>query len=127
MIDDAVKLLAQGANFGSLAVHLASGAILNHVMWVDATDEHLLINTEVHRDKYRAMMANPDVTVAIWDASNPFRYCEVRGTVVGEVRGPEAREHIDRLSQKYAGRPYQMPITSERVMIKIAPQRQRTQ
>ena len=34
---------------------------------------------------------------------NPYGYAEVRGNVTGEVRGPEARAHIDALSQRYSG------------------------
>ena len=38
------------------------------------------------------------------------------------IRGPEARAHIDALSQKYRGRDYDPSIiTSERVILKIAP------
>jgi hypothetical protein len=48
----------------------------------------------------------------------------VRGEVVGITRGPEAREHIDKLSHKYHGRPYGTKIRSERVILRIAPFRQ---
>ena len=65
--------------------------------------------------------------VTIIDAANPYHYAEVRGRVVGEVTGPAARDHIDMLSQKYIGGPYGMPITSERVILQIAPERQRMQ
>lgn len=94
-------------------------------MWVDADDDHVLINTEVHRAKYRAVTADPRVTVAVWDTANPYRYGEVRGRVVAEVRGQEARDHIDALSQKYMGSDYAGAIESERVILKIAPDRQR--
>lgn len=126
VLDPAIHKLVGGPNFAALAVHLPSGQILNHVMWIDATDEHLLVNTEVHRAKYRAMMANPDVTVTIWDATNPYRYAEVRGRVVGETRGDAAREHIDALSRRYTGHDYEPAITSERVMVRIAPVRQQS-
>jgi hypothetical protein len=53
-------------------------------------------------------------------------YAEVRGTVVGETRGPEARAHIDFLSQKYTSGDYKGVIQSERVILQIAPDRQRT-
>jgi hypothetical protein len=96
-------------------------------MWVDADDDHILINTEVHRAKYKAIAANPNVTVAIWDDANAYRYAEVRGTVVGEVRGPAARAHIDACSQRYTGVDYQGQISSERVILQIAPLRQRSQ
>ena len=125
MIEPAVRRLATGKNFGTLSVHLPNGQIATNVMWVDATDEHVLINTEIHRPKYKAMQANPDATVTVWDSANPYRYGEVRGTVVDEVRGDEARAHIDALSQRYVGTAYQGQIESERVIIKIEPNRQR--
>jgi PPOX class probable F420-dependent enzyme len=127
MLDPAIRDLATtGPNFGTIAVLLPSGQIASHVMWVDADDEQLLVNTEVHRAKYKAIQQHPDVTVTVWDHRNPYRYAEVRGTVTGELRGPEARHHIDRLSQRYLGHDYQAPIQSERVVLRITPRRQRS-
>ncbi len=126
-VDPAVKTLATGRNFGALAYHRADGSIANHVMWVDADDDHLLINTEVHRGKFKAMEANPDVTVTIWDSENPYHYAEVRGTVVGSDDSDAARAHIDALSHKYNGTDYANPIQSRRVIVKIDPTRQRVQ
>jgi hypothetical protein len=65
--------------------------------------------------------------VAIWDDANAYRYAEVRGTVVGEVRGPAARAHIDACAQRYMGVDYPGEIGSERVILQIAPLRQRSQ
>lgn len=127
MLEPAIRDLASsGKNFATLAVQLPSGQIANHVMWVDASDDQLLVNTEVHRAKYKAVQQNPGVTVTIWDAENPYRYAEVRGTVSGQVRGDEARAHIDALSQRYLGHDYSAPIQSERVVLRIDPVRQRT-
>ena len=125
-IEPAIRALATGKNFGALSVHLPNGQIATNVMWVDATDDHVLINTEIHRPKYVAMKANPDVTVTVWDATNPYRYGEVRGNVVDDIRGQEARDHIDALSQRYLGTPYQGKIQTERVILRIEPNRQRT-
>jgi PPOX class probable F420-dependent enzyme len=125
MLDPVIRDLARGKNFGSISFHVPDGAIATHVMWVDADDEHVLINTEVHRWKYQAMQADKNVTVTIWSAANPYSYAEVRGTVTGEVRGPEAREGIDVLSRKYTGGDYQGAIESERVILQITPTRQR--
>jgi len=126
MLDPAVRdLAATGANFGTLAVQLPNGQIASHVMWVDATDDQLLINTELHRAKYKAIQQHPDVTVTIWDATDPYRYVEVRGTVNGQVRGDAAREHIDALSRRYTGHDYTATIESERVVLRIDPVRQR--
>ncbi|HEY7344484.1 MAG TPA: TIGR03618 family F420-dependent PPOX class oxidoreductase [Gaiella sp.] len=121
-VEPAVKALAQAANFATLTVLLRSGVAMTHVMWVDADDDHVLINTEVHRAKFRAVERDPRVTVTIIDRADPYVYAEVRGHVVEVVRGPDARAHIDRLSRKYRGRDYDdSAITSERVILRIAP------
>ncbi len=126
MLEPSIRDFAStGKNFAVLAVHLPNGQIANHVMWIDATDEQLLINTEIHRAKYKAMQQRPEVTVTIWDAENPYRYAEVRGTVSGQVRGDEARTHIDTLSQRYLGHDYGTQVQSERVILRIDPVRQR--
>ena len=65
------------------------------------------------------------MTLTIRDEENPYRYAEVRGEVVEKVKGQEAREHIDKLSQKYHGEDYPPEsIESERVMLWIVPSRQ---
>ena len=125
MLDPAIREMATGQNFGMLAVHLPDGKIANHVMWVDATDDQLLVNTEIHRAKYGAMQEQPDVTITIWDKDNPYRYAEVRGRVSGQVRGDEARAHIDALSRRYRGTDYTGKIHSERVILRVDPVRQR--
>ena len=117
-----MRELAQQANFAAFTVLLGSGTPMTHVMWVDADDDHVLINTEVHRAKFKAIERDPRVTVMIWERDDPYTYVEVRGRVVETVRGPEARAHIDALSQKYRGRDYDPAIIkSERVILRIAP------
>jgi PPOX class probable F420-dependent enzyme len=127
MLDNTVKELATGKNFAALTTLFGDGSAQTQMMWVDADDDHLLINTEVGRQKYKNVQRDPRVTVAVFDAANPYHYAEVRGRVVEEVRGDTARSHIDELSQKYMGGPYSAPIVSERVILKIAPDSQRSQ
>ena len=116
--------LAREPTYAAVTTLLPGGHPQTHPMWVDTDGEHLLVNTEVHRQKFRNVERDPRVTLMLRDENNPFRYAEVRGEVVEKVRGPEAREHIDQLSHKYAGGPYGLPIESERVILKIAPSRQ---
>lgn len=126
MLDDRIRALANGPNFAAFTTLLGDGMPMTHVMWVAADDDHVLINTEVHRQKYRNVGRDPRVAVTIIDREDPYRFGEVRGTVVETVTGDEARAHIDELSQKYRGRPYDAGnITSERVILRIAPARQR--
>jgi PPOX class probable F420-dependent enzyme len=123
-VDPRVLELARGQNFGALTTLLPDGHPQTQVMWVDADEQHLLLNTEVHRQKFRNVERDPRVTVTIWDMEDPYRFVEVRGEVVEKVKGQEAREHIDELSHKYRGKPYQTQIQSERVVLRITPSRQ---
>ncbi len=126
MIYPDVKALAQGKNFAAFTTLLPGGQPMTHVMWVDADDAHILINSEMGRQKVRNVTKDPRVTVTIIDAANPYHYAEVRGTVVEQVKGPRARAHIDELSEKYQGKPYPAnTIKTERVLLLIAPERQR--
>ncbi len=53
MLDETAKQLAQGKNFAAFTTLLPSGQPMTHVMWVDADDEHVWINTEIDRQKYK--------------------------------------------------------------------------
>jgi PPOX class probable F420-dependent enzyme len=125
VLEEGVRRLAKGRNFAVLTTLLPDGQPMSHVMWVDCDDEHVVINTETHRQKTSNIRRDPRVTVTIWDAADPYRYAEVRGEVVETVAGPEARAHIDELSMKYHGHEYRNQIQSERRMLKIKPLRQR--
>ena len=122
MLDQTIRTLAAtGQNFAAVTTLLPDGTPMTQPMWVDADDEHLLLNTEVHRQKFRNISRDPRITIAIWDPNQPYNYVEVRGEVIETITGPEARSHIDQLSQRYMGRDYPGQIESERVILKIAP------
>lgn len=122
MLDEHTRALAKGLNFATLTTLRKDGSPTAQVMWVDCDDDHILINTEVHRVKYKHMVRDPRVAVVIIDSANPYSYSEIRGEVVEFVHGDAARAHIDELSQRYFGRPYiQEQIESERVICRIRP------
>lgn len=120
-IDADLHALATGKNFAALTTLMADGQPQTQIMWVHADDEHVLINTEVHRQKFKNAERDPRVTVTVIDAENPYRYVEARGRVVGTVGGQAARDDIDALARKYMGvDDYPNPIQSERVILRIA-------
>jgi PPOX class probable F420-dependent enzyme len=123
MLDLQVKELAKGRNFAFASTMMPNGSIQTLPVWIDCDDEHLLINTEVHRQKYKNLQRDPRMTVTIIEDGNWFNYAEVRGHLAGVVRGEEARAHIDALARKYTGADYANPIQSERVVLKVAPGR----
>ena len=126
MLHDKVRALAEGPNFAALTTLMPGGEPQTHVMWVGCDDDHILINTEVHRRKFKNVEADPRVTVAIWNAENAYEFVEVRGRVVETITGPDALASINELSRKYTGGDYAPEIQSERVVLRIAPDRQVT-
>ena len=98
--------LATTKNFAALTTLMPDGQPQTQIMWVHADDDHVLINTEVGRQKFRNVQRDPRVTVTVFDGKNPYRYVEARGRVVESVDGDAARADIDELSQKYLGTPY---------------------
>ena len=127
MLDPAVKSLAEGKNFATITTLLPNGQPTTHVMWVGADDNHILVNTEVERKKYKNILRDPRVSVTIIDAENPYHYAEVRGRVVDKVVGDKAKAQLEEMSHLYTGGPYQMPITSDRVLLYISPDHVRVQ
>ncbi len=127
MFDETTEDLLRGPNYAAFSSIMPNGQLSTQLVWVDVDDGHVLINTEVGRQKYRNIRHDPRVAVLVLDAKSPYRYSEIRGRVVGTITGTEAREHIDQLSEKYTGGPYSNPIGSERVILQIEPERVRSQ
>lgn len=122
-IDPDLKALATGKNFAALTTLMPDGQPQTQLMWVHATDDHVIINTEIGRQKFRNVSADPRVTVTVFNVANPYQYAEARGRVVATTGGQEARDQIDELSQKYTGGPYAPPIGTERVILQIVPEK----
>ena len=118
-LDNKTIQMASGPNYATLTTLFKNGVPQPHVMWVDTDGENILINTEIHRFKYKNILKDPRVTVTIWKHDNPFKFVEVRGEVIAEITGQEARDNIDKLSQKYWEKPYPFPIQSERIVLVI--------
>ncbi len=117
--------LAEGPNYGSITTIMPSGLFQTQIIWVHTDGERVMVNTEVHRQKYKNIQRDPRVTLTIRNEEDPYNYAEVRGRVVETVTGPEARENIDQLAQKYHGQDYNPDdIKSERVILWIVPDRQ---
>lgn len=107
-------------SFAFLATVMANGTPQVTPVWFNFRDGYLLINTAEGRTKDRNMRERPDVAVAIPDPENMYRYIQIRGRVV-EITGEGAVEHINWLSQKYKGVPYNLPKGQKRVIYRIEP------
>ena len=123
-LDNKTLLMAAEPNYAALTTLFKNGVPQTHVMWVDTDGENILINTEIHRVKYKNVKIDPRVTVMIWKHDNPFKFVEIRGEVIGEITGKEARDNIDKLSNKYWDKPYPFPIQTERIVLVIKPNKE---
>ncbi|WP_198171200.1 PPOX class F420-dependent oxidoreductase [Actinoplanes awajinensis] len=84
--------------------------------WVDTDGKHVLINTVQGFRKLRNIERDPRVAVSILDGADPSTYYSLAGTVISmDTEG--ARESIDRIAEKYTGKPYQNYGGGEQVRV----------
>ena len=131
------ELLLQGGRFSGVKIRIetpsadvminerditAPDAIVGVAIddWLGVT----LINTTTARLKDKNMSRRPHIALCIADPKNPYRYVQIRGSVVERtLEGAEA--HIDKLNLKYHGNP-QYPKHNPkqpRVIYKIQPEK----
>lgn len=123
-LDANVRALTEGPNYAAFTTLFEDGTPQTQMMWVDSDDEHVLINSEIHRVKVANVRRDPRVSVLIARADRPFEYAEVRGRVVETIGGQAARDHIDVVARRYLDvESYPYPIKSERVILRIVPDR----
>jgi PPOX class probable F420-dependent enzyme len=87
----------------ALTTVMPNGDPQTSVVWCDADDDDVRVNTMAGFQKERNMRRNPRVTLLCYDPREPLRYLEVRGRVV-EMTDVGALEHLDALGSKYVGR-----------------------
>ncbi len=121
--DDDVELLT-GKNFAHFAAIRPDGTPHVTVIWIDAADGDILVNTAVGRVKDRYVRRDPRVSVSVHDEQDPYRWLRVDGIVAEFVTGPEADAHIDALNRRYHdGEAWTSTPGQERVIYRIRPQR----
>lgn len=108
--------------FSSLATIMEDGSPQVTPIWFSWDGEDILINSAQGRKKDSNMRARPHVALVIVDPKNPYRWLQIRGSIV-EITTNGAREHINALNNKYHGNPNYPVIPNQvRVMYKIKPE-----
>ena len=110
--------------FANLATTMPDGSPQVTPVWIEAVGDYLLINSAKGRQKDKNMRSRPRVALSMQDPANPYRYLEVRGSVV-EATEKGADAHIDKLAKKYLGvdkYPYRQK-GEIRVIYKIKPEK----
>jgi len=108
-------------------VHMATigpnGEPQNNPVWFGWDGQHVLISQTKGRQKFRNVQRNPRVALSIVDPANPYRYLEIRGSVVRIDEDPD-RAFINSMAKKYIGQdvyPWHQP-GDERIVLVIEPE-----
>ena len=106
-----------------LATVMPDGSPQVTPIWIGYADGLLLVNTIVGRQKDRNLAEQTRVALTMVDPDDPYRYMQVRGTVV-EATTEGAEDNIDQLSLRYTGVPYPRHDPNRpRKLFKITPTR----
>jgi PPOX class probable F420-dependent enzyme len=108
--------------FAAIATLMPDGSPQITPVWFDTAGSRIRVNTARGRTKERNMKQGSKAALCIMDPGNPYRYVQVRGTVVN-VTETGADAHIDRLAKKYLGQdkyPFRQP-GEVRVLYEIEP------
>jgi len=126
-LDEDTVRLAKGKNLATVVTLMPDGQPQALPTWIDTDGENVLVNTEPRRQRSKNLARDPRITVLIQSSDNPWDWSEVRGHVARTVTGEEAHQHIEELSDKYTGGPYQQPIGPEgRIIYVVAPDKVNT-
>ena len=100
-----------------------NGEPQNNPVWFGWDGENLTFSQTTGRQKYRNVQDEPRVALSIVDATNPYRYLEIRGTVERVDPDPD-NAFINSMAKKYMGEdvyPWHRP-GDERVVIVVKPE-----
>lgn len=111
----------ESESFAHLSTMLPDGTPHVTPVWVDHEDrEYVLVNTARGRRKEKNVCNDPNVALSVTDPDDGYRYVSVRGEA--ELTEEGAKEHIDKLAQRYFDQeeyPHHGEESGARVLIKI--------
>lgn len=120
--DQGVRELLEQPNYAVVSTLNADGSVLSTLVWINAENGAVAINSARGRKWPTNLARDPRVTVLVQDAGNPYNYVEIRGTATATTE--DADEHINVLTKKYLGQdeyPFRQP-GEQRVKFLIEPQ-----
>jgi PPOX class probable F420-dependent enzyme len=113
------KDMLDAVNFATVATIQAGGDPQTSVVWVRADGDDVLFSTIKGRRKYANLTRDPRVSVLVWDAADPYLYCEIRGTA--EITDDPQAELIEELAIKYTGQSFGDRPGEQRVIVRVRP------
>lgn len=122
VLDEATRALLDGKNFATVATLNPDGAPQLSVVWVARDGDTVLFTTTASRRKALNLARDPRISISIFDAQDPYRTVEIRGTA--ELTPDPAKSLPKTLSRKYLGEdPPPEPDDVLRVIVRVQPQK----
>lgn len=121
--DPEVRRLLEEPNYAVVSTVNKDGSIHSTVIWANADNGHVAINSALGRHWPTNLERDPNVTLLIYESGNPYNFVEIRGRATASTE--DADDHINALSKKYTGQdeyPYRRP-GEQRVKFTIEPNR----
>jgi PPOX class probable F420-dependent enzyme len=106
--------------YGHLGTRRPDGAIQVNPMWFLWDGEHLRFTHTRTRQKYRNIEFDPHVSLSVNDPDTPYRYIEVRGTVVTIEDDPQGDFYLT-LARRYSQNRQAPPDAADRVVLVVTP------
>lgn len=105
-----------------LATTLPSGAPVIAPVWFGVIDGHIGVFSGESSLKAQNMQARPAVSVVLQDPEDQYRYVQIRGRYVKYI-SEGAREFLDKVSNRYIGKPYPAESSEDGVILMIQPEK----
>lgn len=100
-IPDFARAWFDAAEFATVATLEPDGRPQQSVVWVRLDGDDVLFSTTEGRRKHTNLARDARISVLMRPTSDPYKYCEVRGTATMTREG--GRELIDEFEHKYHG------------------------
>jgi PPOX class probable F420-dependent enzyme len=108
VLNEEIRALFEGANYGHVATVMPDGSPHSVPVWVGVEGDRIVFFTQEGSQKARNLERDSRCAISITDQENPYRSGRVRGRVVERLTGDGALEVMDRISQRYTGAPFPM-------------------
>ena len=122
VLDETTRKLLDGKNFATVATVNPDGGPQTSVVWILRDGDTVLFSALSTRRKVLNLTRDPRVSLTVFDAANPYRSVEIRGTA--ELTGDPGKTLPRALSRKYLGEdPPPEPDELTRVVVRVIPQK----
>lgn len=122
VLNEETRRLLDGRNFATVATLDPDGGPHTSVVWIALHGDTVVFSTTAGRRKARNLARDHRISLTVYDADNPYRSLDIRGTA--ELAEDPGKALPRELSHKYRGiDPPPEPEKVRRLIVRITPER----